>query len=147
MLQQEKPDDFVIATGVQHSVREFVDIAARELGIWLRWEGSGVDEKGIVEAVEPIGNIYRRAGGDSSRGDETTLQSGDVIVRVDPRYFRPVEVETLLGDPTKARNELGWKPSISFEEMVREMVRFDLEEAQRDSLCKQEGFTVFDFYE
>jgi GDPmannose 4,6-dehydratase len=146
MLQQEKPDDFVIATGVQHSVRDFVNIAARELGIILRWEGSGVDEKGIVEAVEPVGSKYRCAG-DSSTGDGDSLKPGDVIVRVDPRYFRPAEVETLLGDPSKAKNELGWKPCITFAEMVQEMVRYDLEEAQRDSLCKQEGFKVCNFYE
>ncbi|MCP4116868.1 MAG: GDP-mannose 4,6-dehydratase [Desulfobacteraceae bacterium] len=139
MLQQDQPDDFVIATGVQHSVRQFVDIAARDLGIRLRWEGEGVDEKGIVEDVEPVGIKYRC--------DGNRPKPGDVIVRVDPRYFRPAEVETLLGNPAKANNELGWKPRIPFEQMVQEMVQFDLEEAQRDSLCKQEGFNVCNFHE
>jgi GDPmannose 4,6-dehydratase len=130
MLQQDKPDDFCIATGVQYSVRDFVNAAAKELGITLRWEGEGVDEKGIV----------------ASPGD-TGLKEGQIVVQVDTRYFRPTEVETLLGDPTKAKEKLGWVPKITLEEMVAEMVREDLSIAQRDELCKKEGFKTFDYNE
>ena len=119
MLQQEKPEDFVIATGQQHSVREFVSTAAAELGWKLTWTGSGADEKALDE-------------------------SGQVIVAVDPRYFRPAEVETLLGDATHARNRLGWEPRIGFEELVREMVQTDLEEAKRDALVRKHGFRSFE---
>jgi len=137
MLQQEKPDDFVIATGVQHSVRQFVEIAAAHLGITLAWEGTGVDEKGLVEAVDP-----------NKAGDNAAdLTPGDVVVRVDPMYFRPAEVETLLGDPAKAKSELGWQPRISFEDMVKEMVSYDMKEANRDALCKKEGFKVCNYDE
>jgi len=137
MLQQEKPDDFVIATGVQHSVRQFVEIAAAHLGITLAWDGTGVDEQGIVEAVDP-----HKAGGGAN-----DLSPGDVVVRVDPMYFRPAEVETLLGDPAKAKSELGWQPRISFEDMVKEMVSYDMKEADRDALCKKEGFNVCNYDE
>ena len=125
MLQQEKPEDFVIATGVQHSVRQFVEIAAAHLGIMLAWKGSGVDEQGIVEAVDPYKAGVGAAG----------LTPGDVVVRVDPMYFRPAEVETLLGDPAKAKSKLGWQPRISFEDMVKEMVAYDMKEAGRDASC------------
>ncbi len=117
MLQQDKPEDFVIATGVQYSVREFVTVAARELGMSVRWEGSGVDEKGYDA-------------------------DGRCVVAVDPRYFRPTEVETLLGDATKAREKLGWTPRIDFSELVREMVREDLASAQRDELVRANGYQV-----
>jgi len=123
MLQQDEPDDFVIATGRQYSVREFVDAAAKELGISVKWEGKGVDEKGY------------NAG------------TGALIVAVDPRYFRPTEVETLLGDASKAREELGWVPGITFEELVSEMVQTDLKEAERDELCRREGFRVNNYFE
>jgi GDPmannose 4,6-dehydratase len=123
MLQQEKPEDFVIATGVQYSVREFVDIAAKELGMQVRWEGTGVDEKGHDAAT------------------------GRCIVAVDPRYFRPTEVETLLGDPTKAKEKLGWTPRTTFAELVQEMVQEDLKTAQRDELVKAHGFGTFDYHE
>ncbi len=134
MLQQDSPEDFVIATGVQHSVRDFVNAAAAELGVMLRWEGFGVDEIGIVDSVpgEETGNV---------------MKVDDVIVRVDPRYFRPTEVETLLGDPTRAKEELGWEPKTSFGELVAEMMRFDLEDARRDELCKNEGFAVLNHHE
>jgi len=122
MLQQEKPEDFVIATGVQHSVRDFVDAAARELGMTLRWEGQGVQEKGL----------------DSS---------GRCIVAVDPRYFRPTEVESLLGDASKAKNKLGWTPRTTFEELVVEMVQNDLKEAERDELVKRHGYSAFRYHE
>ncbi|MBK1648887.1 GDP-mannose 4,6-dehydratase [Rhabdochromatium marinum] len=118
MLQQQAPEDFVIATGQQYSVREFVEIAAREIGIQLRWEGQGVDEKGYDQS------------------------SGACLIEVDPRYFRPTEVETLLGDPRKAKEKLGWEPEISFEQLVAEMMREDLKEAERDALCHREGYAV-----
>jgi len=123
MLQQEEPEDFVIATGEQHSVREFVDNAARELGINVRWEGAGADEKG--------------------RDEET----GKVIVAVDLKYFRPSEVETLLGDPSKARKKLGWFPKTTFKELVSEMVAQDFLEAKKDDLCRTHGFDIYDYNE
>lgn len=122
MLQQDKPEDFVIATGVQYSVRDFVDLAARELGIFMRWEGKGVDEKGYDSADR-------------------------CIVAVDPRYFRPTEVETLLGDPTKAKEKLGWIPKTTFSELVAEMVREDLKAAERDELVKRHGYKAMDYHE
>jgi GDPmannose 4,6-dehydratase len=123
MLQQDKAEDFVIATGVQYSVREFVNAAAKELAIEMRWVGTGVDEKGYDAAT------------------------GKCIVQVDPRYFRPTEVETLLGDPTKAKEKLGWTPKISFNELVAEMVREDLKSAQRDELIKSHGYKAMDYHE
>ena len=123
MLQQDAPDDFVIATGRQYSVREFVDAAGKEIGISIRWEGKGIDEKGF------------------------NAETGAVIVAVDPRYFRPTEVETLLGDAGKAREMLGWVPRITFEELVTEMVQTDLKEAERDELCRREGFRVNNYFE
>ncbi|WP_313515798.1 GDP-mannose 4,6-dehydratase [Pseudomonas sp.] len=128
MLQQETPDDFVIATGVQYSVREFISWSAAELGITLRFEGQGVDEQAIVERIE----------GDAA----PALKVGDTIVRVDPRYFRPAEVETLLGDPSKAKQKLGWTPEITVQEMCAEMVREDLKVAQRHALLKRHGHDV-----
>jgi GDPmannose 4,6-dehydratase len=123
MLQQDKPEDFVIATGVQYSVRQFVDAAAKELDIKIRWEGKGVDEKGYDVATNKC------------------------IVQVDARYFRPTEVETLLGDPTKAKQKLGWTPKVTFEELVAEMAREDLKSAKRDELVKKHGFVTFDYNE
>jgi GDPmannose 4,6-dehydratase len=131
MLQQDHPEDFVIATGVQYSVRDFVDAAAKELGMTIRWEGKGVDEKGYL--LLPAGE----AGGKSER----------CIVAVDSRYFRPTEVETLLGDPTKARVKLGWTPKTTFQELVSEMVREDLKSAERDELVKKHGFATYDYNE
>ena len=123
MLQQDEPDDFVIATGRQHSVRDFVNAAAKEIGFKIRWEGKGIGEKGY------------------------NADTGDVIVAVDSRYFRPTEVDTLLGDPTKAREKLGWTPRTGFEELVSEMVQADLKEAEKDELCKREGFRVHNYFE
>lgn len=145
MLQQEKPEDFVIASGEQYSVRDFVNAAA-ELGITLRWEGEGVEEIGIVAVVR---GEESGGGGDASSSGPFAprLSPGQVIIRVDPRYFRPTEVETLLGDPTKAREKLGWVPRTSFRELVREMVAADLEEARRDALCRQHGFNTFNHHE
>jgi GDPmannose 4,6-dehydratase len=134
MLQQDQPEDFVIATGVQHSVRDFVNAAAAELGLVLRWEGQGVEERGVLDTV-PQGIA------------ENCLRSGQVVVRVDPRYFRPTEVESLLGDPRKAKEKLGWQPKTSFADLVAEMMRYDLEEARRDELCRNEGFSVLNHHE
>ena len=114
MLQQEKPDDFVIATGRQFSVRDFVNAAAAELGVCLSWQGTGVEETGTVASVD-VSRLQQVAG--NRQGLECHLKPGDVIVRVDPRYFRPTEVETLLGQPAKAKEKLGWEPKTSFEDM------------------------------
>ena len=122
ILQQDQPEDFVIATGKQYSVRDFVTLAGAELGMEVKWKGSGVDERGF----------------DSS---------GKCIVQVDPRYFRPTEVETLLGDAGKSREKLGWSPKVSFEELVAEMVREDLKAAERDELVKKHGFAAYDYHE
>jgi GDPmannose 4,6-dehydratase len=128
MLQQDLPEDFVIATGVQYTVRQFILWSAAELGVSLRFEGNGVDEHAIVEGIQ---------------GDKApALKVGDVIVRVDPRYFRPAEVETLLGDPTKAKERLGWVPEITVQEMCTEMVAEDLKIAQRHALLKQHGYEL-----
>ena len=140
MLQQEKPEDFVIATGRQFSVRAFVDAAAAELGITLEWKGEGVKETGTVATLDRA--RLREAAGRESL--DFAIKEGDVIVRVDPRYFRPTEVETLLGDPSKAKEKLGWTPKISFEDMVAEMVREDLSIGMRDALCKVAGFKSFE---
>ncbi len=123
ILQQDRPDDYVIATGEQHSVREFVESSFHEVGMDLDWKGEGIDEKGF---------------------DRST---GKVIVEIDKRYFRPTEVETLLGDPSKAKEKLGWTPKVGFKELVSEMVREDLKEAERDQLCKREGFRTFKYHE
>lgn len=128
MLQQDVPEDFVIATGVQQSVREFIVWTAQELGITLRFEGSGVDEIAVVEAV--TGN------------DAPAVKPGDVILRIDPRYFRPAEVETLLGDPSKAKEKLGWTPEITAREMCAEMVVEDLKTARRHALIKAHGLEL-----
>jgi GDPmannose 4,6-dehydratase len=137
MLQQEQPEDFVIATGVQYSVRDFVRTAASELGIKVRFEGEGVDEVGIVEAVAE----------EKTASAGLKVVPGQKIVSVDPRYFRPAEVETLLGDPTKAREKLGWTPRTTFAELVREMVEEDFKLAKRDSLVTEAGFKAFNYHE
>ena len=131
MLQQPEPQDFVIATGVQHSVREFVRRAAALLGLALEFRGEGVDEVGIVAAVRA-----------PAVGEAAQCRPGQVVVRVDPRYFRPAEVDTLLGDATKARQQLGWQPTIGFDELVREMVEHDWNAARRDSVVQDAGFDV-----
>jgi GDPmannose 4,6-dehydratase len=128
MLQQDSAEDFVIATGVQYSVRQFIEWSANELGIYIRFEGEGTEEVGIIERIE----------GD----DAPALKVGDVIFRVDPRYFRPAEVETLLGDPSKAKEKLGWTPEITVQEMCAEMVREDLKVAKRHALLKEHGHDV-----
>ncbi len=136
MLQQETAEDFVIATGIQYSVRQFVELAAAELGIRLDFKGKDGDEVGVVAAVEPVnGEILAQC------------RAGDVIVRVDARYYRPTEVETLLGDPGKAHRKLGWKPKTTLRELVTEMVVSDFDSARRDSLVKRAGFKTFDYHE
>ncbi|WP_354676993.1 GDP-mannose 4,6-dehydratase, partial [Cupriavidus plantarum] len=137
MLQQQQPEDFVIATGVQYSVRDFVRIAAAELGITVRFEGEGVDEIGIVDSVDA----------DKAAASGLKVTVGQTVVRVDPRYFRPAEVETLLGDPTKAREKLGWTPRTTFQELVREMVEADFNLARRDNLVQEAGFKAFNYHE
>ncbi|MEO1943425.1 MAG: GDP-mannose 4,6-dehydratase [Candidatus Thioglobus sp.] len=121
MLQQEQPEDFTISTGEQHTVREFVELAAKELELNIKWKGDGINEKGSYK--------------------------GKTIISVDPRYFRPTEVETLLGDSTKAKNKLGWTPKITFIELVKEMVMSDLKQAERDNLCKIEGYSTYNYHE
>ena len=151
MLQQSEPEDYVIATGVQHSVRAFCDAAFGELGIILRWQGEGLAEVGIVVEVksEESGVRSKEKEADSKGPSRLTphVSPGQVVVRVDPRYFRPTEVETLLGDPTKAKEKLGWVPEVSFDELVEEMVEEDLKSAQRDALCRRQGFKTFDYHE
>ncbi len=132
MLQQDVAEDFVIATGVQYSVRQFVEFAAAELGITIRFEGEGEAEVGIVEAIT---------------GDRAKAKVGQVIVKVDPRYYRPTEVETLLGDPTRAREKLGWTPKTTLRELVKEMVESDYTSAKRDALVKLAGFKAYDHFE
>ena len=128
MLQQEKPEDFVIATGVQFSVRDFIKMSAQELGIELTFEGNGIDEKGVVKKI--------------TDSKPTKLKVGDVVVQVDPRYFRPTEVETLLGDPSKAKEKLGWIPQITVQEMIKEMIQHDLDQAKQHALLISHGFDI-----
>jgi GDPmannose 4,6-dehydratase len=128
MLQQEKPEDFVIATGLQFTVREFINLSAKQLGITLKFEGLAEHEKAIVTSVE----------GDNA----PAISVGDVIVQIDPRYYRPTEVETLLGDPTKAKEKLGWVPKITLNEMISEMVAHDLDQAKQHALLKKNGYLV-----
>jgi len=131
ILQQDKPEDYVIATGEQYSVREFIEYAVAVLGIKIAWEGKGLDE---------LGRVTQTVDGDGP-------QPGDVIVRIDPRYFRPTEVESLWGDASKAKKQLGWQPRVSFAELVEEMVSEDLAIAQRDAIIAREGFKTFKHYE
>ena len=134
ILQQKKPDDYVIATGEQHSVREFAEKAFKEVGIVLKWRGQDLEEKGVIASLDL---------------DEqpSPLRVGDVVVEIDPRYFRPTEVDTLIGDATKAREQLGWQPKVSFEELVAEMVREDLKDAKREQLLNNEGYQTFAYNE
>ncbi len=134
ILQQNEPEDFIIATGRQESVRQLCTLAFMNAGIGIEWHGEGAEEKGVVSSVKPI-------------VDETHVNPGDVVVQVDPRYFRPTEVETLLGNASKARRKLGWEPKISFEEMISEMVEHDIREARMDVLCKNSGFTILGRHE
>jgi len=129
ILQQDQPEDFVIATGKQYSVRDFCALSFAQAGIELEFKGEGVNETGLVKSwSSPVCN--------------TSLKPGTAVVQIDPRYFRPTEVETLLGNPAKAKANLGWEPEITFEEMIREMVLNDIEEAKRDALCQNSGYKI-----
>lgn len=131
MLQQDQPDDFVIATGKQYSVRQFIEMSADELGIKIKWQGEGVEETGSVDASSPILST-----------EQSILKANDIIFRIDPRYFRPTEVETLLGDPSKAKEKLGWIPEITVQEMCKEMVINDLEQAKQYAILKKHGYKI-----
>ncbi len=139
MLQQEVPEDFVIATGKAHSVREFVEKAFDAIGIHLVWRGSGVEEIGVIDTVSFSENCRNSL--------KKPPEPGQIVVSIDPRYFRPAEVEFLLGDPTKAENVLGWKPKMNFEELIRCMVEKDMLEARRDFLVEKEGFQIYNHFE
>jgi len=128
MLQQDKPEDYVIATGIQFSVRQFIEWSSQELGITLQFEGSGVNEQGVISKIQG--------------SHAPALKIGDVIIKIDPSYFRPTEVETLLGDPSKAKNQLGWVPEITVQEMCREMVSYDLEQAKQQVLLRNNGYAT-----
>ena len=136
MLQQDVAEDFVIATGQQHSVRDFVQLSAAVLGITIQFQGQGVDEVGVVTAVARTAGTLR-----------AKCKPGDIVVRVDPRYFRPTEVQTLCGDASKAKAMLGWSPTTSFEQLVQEMTESDYTSAKRDSLVKLAGFQAYDHHE
>ncbi len=144
MLQQDEPDDYVIATGVQHSVKQFVDTAAKQLGITLRWEGAGAGETGIVSRID---HGATKTQSTVIESESPSAKEGDVIVSIDPRYFRPTDVDTLLGDPAKARQKLGWVPKVSFEELIAEMVAEDLKTAEKDSLTRFYGYETPDRHE
>lgn len=144
ILQQDKPDDYVIATGESHSVREFVELAFNEIGVDIEWKGSGVDEKGIIVGFNEEQGIENSS---SLAAPCSMPPAGSVVVEVDPTYFRPTEVDSLLGDASKAGKELGWEPRITFKEMVAQMVKEDLEEAARVQLCKESGFKTLDYNE
>jgi len=135
ILQQPEPEDFVIATGQQHSVRAFVERAFAEVGVTLAWRGEGAGAEGVVDTVAEDGAAFGQ------------VKPGQVVVQVDPRYFRPTEVDTLLGDPSKARERLGWVPQVSFAELVAEMMEEDLQLARRDALVRGAGFRTFDYRE
>ena len=163
MLQQDKPEDFVIATGEQHSVREFIELTARRVGVNIAWEGDGVNEVGKVASFNKetvVALLSKQMQGEPSATKDAfieqtlraivanpCLKPGNVIVRIDPRYFRPTEVETLLGDAAKARAKLGWTPRTAFADLVAEMVEEDFAAARRDSLCLQAGFAVHEVLE
>ena len=153
MMRQDEPGDYVIATGEQHSVREFVDLAFAEVGVTLRWERSGAEEAGVVDSVDASRLAAARDGygpaaaADGSAAPDEPVQPGVTLVRVDPRYYRPTEVESLIGDATKARERLGWSPTVGFGELVREMVADDLGQARRDELNLRRGFDVKSYRE
>ncbi|MBW1764244.1 MAG: GDP-mannose 4,6-dehydratase, partial [Deltaproteobacteria bacterium] len=148
MMQQDEPEDFVIATGEQHSVREMVEIAASEVGIEIEWKGGGGDEVGVVRSIDMEKRPSYAASGDKKEDAPANgIRTGSIIVRIDPRYFRPTEVDTLLGDPSKAREKLGWFPKISFKELVKEMVAEDYSLSERDALIMRKGYRVFNGYE
>jgi GDPmannose 4,6-dehydratase len=148
ILQQDDPDDYVIATGESHSVREFVEEAFKEVGITISWEGGGLEEVGIVTRINED-PVRSESGLGSQTESKATLRpkAGDLVVCIDPRYFRPTEVDSLLGDSTKARSKLGWEPTVSFSKLIKMMVRRDLKETERDQLCDTAGFPTFNQFE
>ncbi len=133
ILQNEKADDYVIATGIQHSVREFAETAFKKVGIHLKWEGRGLKEKGIAAAI--------------NTGTSNNIKEGDILIEVDTKYHRPTEVDLLVGDPSKAKRELGWEPKTSFEELVAEMVKEDIKEAEKEQLCMRKGYSTVNHFE
>ena len=140
ILQQDTPSDFVIATGEQHSVREFVEVAANYLGMKLTWHGEGLDQKGVIQEIyEPVIKIAKQ--------HSTPLRVGDIIIQINPKYFRPTEVETLLGDASKAKEKLNWTPKITFSQLVQEMVDEDMKLVLKDQLCQTAGFKTFSYNE
>ena len=143
ILQQDDPDDYVIATGEQHSVRKFCELAFSETGIKVEWKGKGISEIGIIRDIKPTALLKKY----DRREQLRDLHKGKTVVAIDPRYFRPTEVDTLLGDPTKARKKLGWKQEVSFDQMVSEMIEHDLKEGMREAIWKQKGFDVPDSFE
>ncbi len=153
MMQQDEPGDYVIATGEQHGVREFVELAFAEIGVRLRWEGSAAEEAGVIDSVDAGRLAAARAGygpaarSSGQRAPDEPVQPGVTLVRVDPRYYRPTEVESLIGDATKARERLGWSPTVGFGDLVREMVADDLGQARRDELNLRRGFDVKSYRE
>jgi len=143
ILQQDEPDDYVIATGEQYSVRKCCELAFSEAGIKIEWKGKGISEIGIIRDIKPPALLKKYDRRDQLRD----LHQGQTVVAIDPRYFRPTEVDTLLGDPAKAREKLGWKQKISFEQMISEMIEHDLNEGMREAIWKQKGFDVPDSFE
>ncbi len=144
MLQHGAPEDFVIATGEAHTVREFVEKAFGVAGIHLIWKDSGIDEVGIIEFIDPSTAVQAR---ERMKDVKKLPEPGQVVVRIDPKYFRPAEVDYLLGDPSKAHNVLGWKPKMDFESLIRNMVLKDMKEAQKDYLVEKEGFQTYNYFE
>jgi len=140
MLQQDEPDDFCIATGIQYSVRDFINFACDHIGVKLEYKGEGINEKGIIKSIDKNNQIIKRS--------KLNIQNsiGKTIISVDEKYFRPTEVEALLGDPSKAKEKLGWKPKVTFEEMVHEMMENDINIAKRDSLVKKHGYKTENYY-
>jgi GDPmannose 4,6-dehydratase len=143
ILQQDEPDDYVIATGEQHSVRKFCELAFSETGIKIEWKGKGISEIGLIQDINPSPMLKKY----DRREQLRDLHKGKTVLAIDPRYFRPTEVDTLLGDPTKARKKLGWKQKVSFDQMVSEMIEHDLKEGMREAIWKQKGFDVPDSFE
>lgn len=146
-LQQDEPDDYVIATGETHSVREFVEIAFAGAGIEIEWKGNGTKEKGIVRGVRNAVPDIMNKSSDYRSQITKKIMPGDVVVEIDPRYFRPTEVDILIGDPAKAKSKLGWQPRVGFMALVKMMVDSDIEEATKDLFCKTEGFKAFNYHE
>ncbi len=147
ILQHDTPDDYVLATGETHTVREFVDNAFREVGIDLQWEGKGSDEVGIIKSLKPLHLVLKNEGKECEAVKHAKVKPGDAIVKIDPRYFRPTEVDILIGDPKKAKEKLGWEPKCSFRELVKDMVMGDVKETQKDLHLIKGGYRVLECHE